>query len=311
MNNFRKFGLTLGLLALGCVSFAETYGLCIGINDYPEVKNEKGEMESHDLKGCVNDATSMRDLMTGKFGVNGANVKLLTDKAATADGFLGAWRDLIAKAKPGDQIVFTYSGHGGQVEDKEESDGIQEVIVLADEKLVTGNLFGELAKTLTLNGVNCTFIFDSCYSGGMSRDVDGEIQVRTKSLGIIKPKAKDAISKVKANAAKFLPKQAAPTTRPTAGQSLFLFAGAENKPTVDISGLEGVAPHGLFTMLMLDIMEADAKTPVKDMYGEISSFLEQLNKTLKEKGSDTQFDQNPGFESSADRAALPILFPNK
>lgn len=68
------------LIAASSASAAgKKYGLFVGINAYG------GNSE---LKGCVNDATKMREAMIGKFGFMAANTTLLTDAAATRSGKL-------------------------------------------------------------------------------------------------------------------------------------------------------------------------------------------------------------------------------
>ncbi len=307
-NNLSKSRMAalLGLALVASAVHAETYAVCVGINDYPEKAQVTGVQGDPDLKGAVNDATAMRDILTGKFGVKSTNVQLLTDQAASSKGFLAALTKVLDTVKPGDQFVFTFSGHGGQVEDKSEPDGKEEVIVLADDIVVPGDLFNELAKMFTLNGVNCTFIFDSCFSGGMSRDVDGKISTRTKSLGTLKPKSAartaDVFSKSKNKGWLLKPKSQEPTAT-----SAFLFAGKEDKPTLDISGIPDVPAHGLFTMLLVDCLNYDSKMAIKDIYIEMNLFLDELNKKMAAEGVDKKFDQSPTFESVADRAAKPIL----
>jgi hypothetical protein len=69
------------LIAASSASAAgKKYGLFVGINAYGGGINQ--------LKGCVNDATKMRDAMVTKFGFNAADTTLLTDAAATREAIL-------------------------------------------------------------------------------------------------------------------------------------------------------------------------------------------------------------------------------
>lgn len=300
--------LAFALAACSALSMAETYALSIGINDYPEAKDEKGQPVDNDLKGCVNDANSMQDLFKTKFGVKPTNMRKLLDKDVTMDKFIDNMKWLLQSAKAGDQVVFTYSGHGAQVEDKSEEDGKEEVLVLQDGTLIPGDLFGEIAKTLNINGIHTTFIFDSCFSGGMSRATDGKIVVRNKALGLVKPKSATALATA---SKRFLdagqPNIRARAPQQTSATSAFFFASAEDKTSSDISGLEGIDPHGIFTLLLLATMEEDAKMPVADMYGVINGVLDGLNKKIKEQGGEMQFNQAPNFETSSGREKNPLL----
>lgn len=304
---FKKLAAIAALAIVSVAAHAETYALCVGINDYPEVKDEEGKLVDQDLKGCVNDAKAMRDVFIKKFGVKENNAKTLFDKDASLEKFIDNVKWLVANAKAGDQVVFVYSGHGGQVKDPKEADGIQEVIVLSDMNLIPGSFFGELAKLLNVNGINATFYFDSCYSGGMSKDVYGKIQQRTKSLGVVTPKNAGALKSVQSRLMTARPKQINRGQTPL-GESAFLFASSELKPSKDISGLEGVPPHGLFTMLVLAMLEDSPKIAVKDMYDAIGAILDDINKKRKEQDPNSPlFDQGPNFETSSTRASKPIL----
>jgi hypothetical protein len=300
---FSKLFACVAVFAAGAAVYADTYALCIGINDYPTTKDEQGQDVDNDLAGCVNDANSMRDLLTAKFNVPADHVKVLTDAQANADGFVGGVKWLLETAKPGDQIVFSYSGHGARLDDPAAEGGKQSVIVLSDLQLVPGTIFKAVSRKLSEGGVNSTFIFDSCFSGGMSRTPGGEFKVRRKSLGDLKSgtivdavKSKDFVSVKKRG------------QQDGKGQFVFLFAGKDDQPTIDIT-LKDQPAHGLFTMLFLDSMQDNPAVPVKDLFGTLNALLDEINKAIKEKRPDAEpFDQKPGFDSSsADRAAEPIV----
>lgn len=293
---FTKLTFVASLALVTAIASAETYALCVGINDYPGEKN--------DLKGCVNDAKAYRDVFSAKYGVKPANIKLLLDKDVTLEKLLAEMKWLVGSAKPGDQIVFTYSGHGGQVADKSEADGFEEVISLADENMIPGDLFGELAGLLDKAGINSTFIFDSCFSGGVSRDVSGRFTRIDRSLGVVTPKNAKALLDSGMKMKTIKPRQ---MQAPQAGSHAFLFASQENKPSKDVSGLEGVPAHGLFTLLMVGAMNEAPSASIKDLYGIVNDILTDVNKKFKEQGSDFQFDQGPNFETTPDRANLPVI----
>src|SRR5690606_22882722 len=94
--------------------------LCVGIDEYRD----------NALEGCVRDAkTWARALSDLRF-----DVKTLLNGAATRDAVLAALKQLIESARPGDHLVFQYSGHGTQVEDLngDESDRYDEALVPVD-----------------------------------------------------------------------------------------------------------------------------------------------------------------------------------
>ncbi len=300
--------ISTAVLAIASFSaYAATYTVSLGINDYLPGKDENGKEVDLDLLGCVNDAKAMRSVFINKFGVPESNTRIYLDKEVTAERFLDSIKWLTSSTKPGDQIVFTYSGHGAQVEDSSEPDNYEEVLVLADDMLVPGDLFEEIANMFTLNGVNCTFIFDSCFSGGMSRSVDGKISIRNKTMGVIKPKNARALTAVKTGLGATLKAQNRGAR--TKAEAAWLFASQEDRPSKDISGLEGIEPHGFFTLLLLDMMDADPKSPIRSIYDYVDESIKEINAALVEAGSDMKFEQGPNFEASADRSTLPIILP--
>lgn len=315
----KKLILTALLAVAAMTAFAETFTLSIGINDYPTYKDANGEEVDNDLAGCVNDANSMRDLFVANYGVKSTNTKMLLDKQATGDNFLGGIKWLFANAKSGDQVVITYSGHGAQLEDPKAADGsgFTEVIVLADDTLVQDTFFTEVANLLRVNGINATFIFDSCHAGGMDRAGGSIFKIRTRSMGRIQAKGKmktntDNLAK---NLMTVKPRQTAGSTK--LGETVFLFASDKDKTSSDISGLEGIPAHGLFTILLLEALDGNKQTSVIDIFSGIDASLKEINEALMKQGKEAkmpeseipQFNQHPNFVGSASRAGKPILLP--
>ena len=131
--------------------------LCVGINNYFGIFN--------DLKGCVNDANDWANLLA----FSGFQVEKILDKQATRKNILNALEGLVTSAGSGDQIVFTYSGHGTSVADKsgDEIDSYDEALYVYDGVLLDDELRAILQK---LNpGVHMVVISDSCFSGSVTR----------------------------------------------------------------------------------------------------------------------------------------------
>ncbi|MCW5942694.1 MAG: caspase family protein [Fimbriimonadaceae bacterium] len=290
----------LGLAASFALANADTYAVFYGINDYPESRDDNGKVVDVDLKGAVNDCNSIKVLLTEKYGVRPENVKTYFDKDANEKGFIEGLKWLIASAKAGDQVFFMYSGHGGQIpsQDPNEEDGKDEVIVLADNKLVTDNLFAELGKMLTDAGVSATFYFDSCFSGGMSRDAE----TRNKSLDIFRSKAHSRIAAAQTNAVKAIAKSKG--AKAEKGDFAWLFAGQEDQPTKDISGLDGIEAHGLFTLFMSAVL---SDHPDMTLEKAIETVVEVIA-GVKDKEGKSRFSQKPRAEfSSMERAGKRLI----
>jgi len=146
------------------------WALLVGINKY---KSDKISA----LEGSLNDVEDMRQLLIGKFEFPPENILVLRDSQATHAAVINAIQThLIAKAQPGDIVVFHYSGHGSQCKDVTGKmiSGLDETIVPWDSRV--GNVFDisgaelhPLLLQLAKKTKNLTFILDSCHSGTLVR----------------------------------------------------------------------------------------------------------------------------------------------
>jgi hypothetical protein len=181
--------------------------LLVGINQYTGIK--KGEWQP--LKGALNDVSLQKELLTLRFGFHPNDIWVLTDKDATRKNILEAFEShLIKAAKPGDVVVFHFSGHGSNVldPDKVHKDGLSGTLVPYDNDLpfgypnvggavndiTAGTLFLLMAALKQKGVTNVTVVLDSCYAGAgvrgnlivRSRDGQSELrgQERTSKLEI-------------------------------------------------------------------------------------------------------------------------------
>lgn len=156
--------------------------LLIGINEYDRDAN--GWIP---LKGCTTDIQLQRELLVNCFGFKTQDIKILRDRDATRQNILMLFEEhLIRQAKPGDVVVFHYSGHGSRVRDIDSEDGVDGTIVPIDSpypsnqedkvKDITGGTIFLL--TSALNTDNVTVVLDCCYSGGTTR---GNLRIRSRS----------------------------------------------------------------------------------------------------------------------------------
>lgn len=134
------------------------YALCVGLN-YPGT--------SAALSGCVNDAQDWRDALVAR----GYEVELMLEP--TKRVLVDALIEMVAKARFGDRVVFTYSGHGTNLLDAsgDEQDGRDEALVCADYR-AGGLLVDDELDTLfsmARYGVRRLIFSDSCHSGTISR----------------------------------------------------------------------------------------------------------------------------------------------
>ena len=83
--------------------------LLVGINNYKKV---------NDLMGCVNDVTNVRSILKTYYGYNNANIRVLVDSRAGRSEILLRLKAMVSESKSGDEIFFSFSGHGSQVRDR-------------------------------------------------------------------------------------------------------------------------------------------------------------------------------------------------
>ncbi len=167
--------------------------LLIGINAY------RGEFP--ELFGCLSDVEMQYQLLRHRYGFNESDILTLTDETPekpTRNNILRAFEEhLIKQAKPGDTVIFHYSGHGSLILDPEPYDiknKTNGTIIPIDATYENRNDI--MGKTLFLlssqiKTENYTMILDSCHSGGSTR---GNHRVRTVSRPSI-----DDIDNIKTN----------------------------------------------------------------------------------------------------------------
>ena len=156
--------------------------LLVGINNYQNVNN---------LKGAITDVHLQKELLVNRFGFNPRDILIVSDESQikpTREGILQAFEEhLIQQAKPGDTVVYHFSGHGSQVleEDSPFEDNLNSTFLPNNRSISrTGNqkIVSDITgKTLFLlmsriRTENLTVVLDSCYSGGGKR---GNLNIRS------------------------------------------------------------------------------------------------------------------------------------
>lgn len=170
------------LFLVTAVAQAERRALLVGISDYssesvphpaPEDLWPKGTDVSSrqwgSLRGAAADARAMHAMLRRTYEVPERNIAMLLDAEATRSQILSALESLIESSRPGDEILFYYSGHGSQIRSRspEEWDGYDETIVPADSRRGAADIRDKKLRSLfnrLAEGVELTIIMDSCHS---------------------------------------------------------------------------------------------------------------------------------------------------
>ena len=118
------------------------------------------------LQACEFDANDMAALAKGQ----GMKPTVLLTKKATRAALLSGLRSAAKTLKTGDLFFLSYSGHGGQVPDrnKDEPDRKDETWCLYDGQLIDDELYLELGRFAA--GVRVLVLSDSCHSGSVTRE---------------------------------------------------------------------------------------------------------------------------------------------
>jgi metacaspase-1 len=144
---------------------------------------------NYELAGCINDVVNMESQLRSFFPKCSA-YKMLTDNTPvkpTKQNIFAAIDWLVSNLRPGENVFFQYSGHGGQVRDKngDEVSGFDSCIypinngkieVITDDEIRT-----RLASKIPA-GCKCFIVIDACHSGTA---VDLRYKWETPSFGKI------------------------------------------------------------------------------------------------------------------------------
>lgn len=141
--------------------------LCIGISQFQDPYVSP-------LAGGANDAILLATMLQQRYGFEAADVRLLTDEAATRSAIVTGLRWLSAGTAPGDVLVLTLATHGTRTIDRNketgpsgEAGGNEKIFLTYDcaksNHLLRDDVRAALDRVPT--GVNCYCIIDTCDVG--------------------------------------------------------------------------------------------------------------------------------------------------
>lgn len=274
--------------------------LIVGIN-YVGTKNQ--------LNGCVNDAVLINELLRKNWfrEESPSSVRMLTDDSATTANIIDRLKWLVADAKPGAVLLFTYSGHGVQMacpnyELHQEADGLDEAIcpvdfdwrknVIRDEDLKA--LFADVPK-----GVNLTVISDSCHSGDLLRElVDPSIQ---PSPSPNRPRTIPIPPDIRSRAFGLLPKPRVRELRNSKEEQIgILISGCKSTQTSADAWIQPARKyHGALTWYLSQVL---AGCSYDISYSEL---VAKVNRELAANG----YEQNPQLDCAEELKNAKFLRP--
>jgi hypothetical protein len=148
------------------------HALVVGINQYQYADG----LHLKNLGGAVNDAELLTEVLR-RTQVQLPAERVLLDAQATRTNVIRAWRNMVKQANPGDTLIFTFSGHGGQQSDTvplDEKDNKDETLMFHDfnpykpnqGRITDDELYGIFEEA---RDYKILFLADACHSSGMVR----------------------------------------------------------------------------------------------------------------------------------------------
>jgi hypothetical protein len=162
----------LWLMALCGLAQAADRALLIGVNTY-------ADQRIRPLHGCESDVSAVRQILVDVGGYTPDQIQVLLSGQATAKAIMQAMKRLEGETQPGDRVVFYYSGHGSQKKNPEKAEGVDEILCPTDytpqsqDNCVRDVEIGAWLKRMA--GRNVVLVVDSCHSGSISKNIDGQI----------------------------------------------------------------------------------------------------------------------------------------
>lgn len=257
--------------------------LLVGINAYPNPINA--------LRGCLNDVRQMHVLLREHFGFDDpAGVCTLTDRHATTTAIKAGLAWLVGDARPGDVLVFHYSGHGSQVPDQhgdETTDGLDEIICPCDldwDDPFTDDDLHEAVKGVA-PGARLTIVLDCCHAGTGLRG-----QISSKYLE--PPATHRPPAHWRSAEAPQLRRFGA-----RAAQAGGILVAACREDQVSADAFIAGDYHGALTYYLCETLREDRFAAT---YGQL---IKGVRRHLRSEG----FEQEPQLEGPRDAATLPVF----
>lgn len=259
--------------------------LLVGIDRYAQAP----------LRGCVNDIEDVAEHLVSACGFQPGDIRLLADERATAGAIRERLLWLTTDLRPGDRVLFHYSGHGTRVAARGASGavvGLSDVICPVDfdwseSRMIADTEFAEIFGQVPA-GVEAVWISDSCNSGDLSRGPNGPRDQRVRQL----PPPRDVAWRARAAKNGDL----APVDPP---ENFALIASCRANQLAADAIFDG-RPAGALTHYLLETLRDQPVSPLAAVVAEIA-------RRLRAGG----YAQEPQLRGAVNIAARPFLLPTR
>jgi uncharacterized caspase-like protein len=305
------------LVVCPAAGFAENYAVLAGVTRYA-----LGErVPAVNLEGPENDLAALRQALLAR-GFPASHMSVLSNQRATHAGILAALRSAVEQARPGDLVLFYFSGHGTSAFDRHLAGVAAEIgpnsgaLVPYDfdpstrQTLVSTLLIGHRDLHPILSRLNpkarALVILDACYSQNSARGLEERGASRYLDLNALTREIPGSVAELERTAF------AAPRS---SGDELYpnvvsLAAASAHEAALDMTRrllatgrVRSVddLPHGAFTNSLLKGLRGPADT---DHNGRIT--VEELFRYVREDVRRT-FPHTPQLLPAADSALTASL----
>lgn len=286
----------LFLLLLPKISIGNKHALVIGISDYKNLPSSLTR-DIADLNGPENDARSITEILKTRYDFE---VKTLLNSEATRQEIINLFDEwLVQGTKPGDLVVFYYSGHGSQVPDfnGDESDGLDEVLLPYDFQRIGGHNiiiddeFGVMLRKLVNREV--VVIIDACHAGTMTRGIRGGGVSFLEATPASRLKFIPIIDYKPQYSAKSIPIE---SDEPE--NQIFMAASRENERSFELS-FPNNKYYGIFTHVLTDGLKKKKRNVT------YKALFEYIEKTIDEEYN---LPQTPKIEPDQGELIAHVVF---
>ena len=279
------------------------HALLIGINFYFPHRLPEGNCYKN-LKGCVQDINHVETYLKNTFNLTPDQIIKLTATASdnpeqpqeppellpTYENIVNKFKEVTAKAQPQDLVYIHYSGHGGRAktiyEDIKGFAGLDEALVPCDIGQPNSRYLRdlELAKLLddmVQKQLAVTVVFDSCHSGGASRDLGEDEDARGYNFIDMTDRPKDSLVAPPEEFAQMSRNIVTNSRGGTVADSLFptpngytLIAACRDNELAYEKVFEGTERNGALTYFLLKALrQFGAEISAQELYDRISNLV--------------------------------------
>lgn len=226
------------------------------------------------LSGCINDTVTMSEILIGKFKFDKVNVLTdATDIKPTKANIEVGLRELVSNSKPGDVLVFHYSGHGSNITDRssDESDGKDEVLIPIDYNkagIITDDwIYKNICKAVP-KGVTLWCFTDCCHSGTV---IDLAFNVKSNCTPLVQGEKVYSSTKWSNNFSFSVEKVPS-----SLDGTVYCLSGCQDQETSADARINGKG-QGAFTACLSQVLKGNCNVSIREILKEVNARLDLLN----------------------------------